>query len=44
MDIKIDDLSGSEVAELVREHLQSMALHSPSESIHALGLIMLHII
>lgn len=38
MDIKIDDLSGSEVAELVREHLQSMALHSPSESIHALGL------
>jgi putative acetyltransferase len=38
MDIKLDDLSGSEVAELVREHLQSMALHSPPESIHALGL------
>ncbi len=38
MDIKIDDLSGSEVAQLVREHLQSMALHSPPESIHALGL------
>ncbi len=38
MDIKIDDLTGSEVAELVREHLQSMALHSPPESIHALGL------
>ncbi|MHB1684155.1 MAG: GNAT family N-acetyltransferase [Bacilli bacterium] len=38
MDIKIDDLTGSEVVELVREHLQSMALHSPPESIHALGL------
>ncbi len=38
MDIKIDDLTGSEVIELVREHLQSMALHSPPESIHALGL------
>ena len=38
MEIKIDDLTGSEVVELVREHLQSMALHSPPESIHALGL------
>jgi putative acetyltransferase len=38
MDIKIDDLTGSEVAELLREHLQSMTLHSPPESIHALDL------
>lgn len=38
MEIKLDDLSGREVAELIREHLQSMALHSPPESIHALGL------
>lgn len=38
MDIKIDDLSGPEVAELVMEHLQSMALQSPPESMHALGL------
>jgi putative acetyltransferase len=38
LDIKIDDLTGSEVAELLREHLQSMALHSPPESIHALDL------
>ena len=38
MDIKIDDLSGPEVAELVMEHLQSMALQSPPESMHALDL------
>jgi putative acetyltransferase len=38
LDIKIDDLTGSEVAELLGEHLQSMALHSPPESIHALNL------
>ena len=38
MDIKIDDLTGPEVAELVSQHLQSMALHSPPESIHALDL------
>ncbi|MDP4147517.1 MAG: GNAT family N-acetyltransferase [Bacillota bacterium] len=38
MDIKIDDLSGSEVAELLREHLHGMALNSPPESIHALNL------
>lgn len=38
MDIKIDDLNGSEVAALLGEHLQSMALHSPPESIHALNL------
>jgi putative acetyltransferase len=38
MDIRIDDLSGQQVAQLLSEHLQGMALHSPPESIHALGL------
>ncbi|MGE7610521.1 GNAT family N-acetyltransferase [Peribacillus frigoritolerans] len=38
MDIKRDDLTGSEVAELLREHIQSMRLHSPPESKHALDL------
>ncbi|HEX5707658.1 MAG TPA: GNAT family N-acetyltransferase [Pyrinomonadaceae bacterium] len=36
MEIKIDDLSGPEVHELLREHLRSMFLHSPPESVHAL--------
>ncbi len=38
MDIRVDDLRGAEVSGLIREHLQSMTLHSPPESIHALGL------
>jgi len=38
MDIKIDDLSGKEIAMLLEEHLQDMAVHSPPESIHALDL------
>src|SRR4051794_20563601 len=38
MHIKVDDLSGDEVQELLREHLRNMALHSPPESIHALDL------
>ena len=38
MDIKIDDLSGNEVPELLREHLQDLALHCPPESAHALDL------
>ncbi|ALC80318.1 MULTISPECIES: GNAT family N-acetyltransferase [Bacillus] len=38
MDIKVDDLTGSKVAELVGEHLQGMTMHSPPESIHALNL------
>jgi putative acetyltransferase len=38
MDIKLDDLTGTEVAELVGEHLHGMAQHSPLESIHALNL------
>ena len=38
VDIKVDDLAGPEVAELLNEHLKDMALHSPPESIHALDL------
>jgi len=38
MNIKTDDLSGSEIYELLQEHLQSMRLHSPPESIHALDI------
>lgn len=38
MDIRLDDLKGSEIAELIGEHLHSMTLHSPPESIHALDL------
>ena len=34
--IKIDDLSGPEIRELLQEHLASMRLHSPPESVHAL--------
>jgi putative acetyltransferase len=36
VDIKIDDLEGPEVYELLREHLRSMSLLSPPESVHAL--------
>lgn len=36
MDIRLDDLKGSEIAELIGDHLNSMTLHSPPESIHAL--------
>jgi putative acetyltransferase len=38
MNIKIDDLKGSEIYELLREHLRSVALHSPPESVHALDI------
>ncbi|TWT24920.1 GNAT family N-acetyltransferase [Planomicrobium sp. CPCC 101110] len=38
MEIKIDDLTGKEIAVLLEEHLQDMAVHSPPESIHALDL------
>jgi putative acetyltransferase len=38
MDIRIDDLSGPEVAELLQEHLRDMHRVSPPESIHALDL------
>lgn len=36
--IKVDDLAGSDVVELLKNHLEEMALHSPPESIHALDL------
>jgi len=38
VEIKVDDLSGPEVHELLREHLRDMHLHSPAESVHALDL------
>ena len=38
MDIRVDDLSGPEIAMLLAEHLRSMYLHSPPESVHALDL------
>jgi putative acetyltransferase len=38
MEVKVDDLTGSEVLSLIGEHLHGMTLHSPPESIHALGL------
>jgi putative acetyltransferase len=36
MQIKLDDLSSSEIRKLLQEHLQSALLHSPPESVHAL--------
>jgi putative acetyltransferase len=38
MEIKIDDLKGSEIRELLQEHLRSMRRHSPPESVHALDI------
>jgi len=40
MELKIrrDDLRGTEIAELLREHLDHAAKHSPPESVHALDL------
>jgi putative acetyltransferase len=38
MDIRVDDLTGPEIIALLREHLHSMTLHSPPESIHALDI------
>jgi putative acetyltransferase len=38
MNIRVDDLTSPEVIDLVRHHLQGMSLHSPPESVHALGL------
>lgn len=38
MEIKIDDLTGPAIAQLIMEHLQGMKLNSPPESIHALNL------
>jgi putative acetyltransferase len=39
MNIKTDDLQGPEIQALLREHLESMKLYSPPESIHALDLV-----
>ena len=36
--IRRDDLRGREVVALLQEHLASVALHSPPESVHALDL------
>lgn len=36
MDIRLDDLKGPEIAELLREHLRGMHATSPPESVHAL--------
>src|SRR5438445_241062 len=38
MNIKLDDLRGSEIAALLTEHLECMAAVSPPESRHALNL------
>jgi putative acetyltransferase len=38
MDIRIDDLSGPEIAALLQEHLRDMHRISPPESIYALDL------
>jgi putative acetyltransferase len=38
MIIRIDDLRGPEIYELLKEHLREMALHSPPESVHALDI------
>jgi len=38
VEISIDDLSRTEVHDLLREHIRNMHLHSPPESVHALDL------
>jgi putative acetyltransferase len=38
MQITLDDLTGPAIHALLDEHLRSMALHSPPESVHALDL------
>lgn len=38
VNIRVDDLTSTEVIDLVRLHLQGMSQHSPPESVHALGL------
>lgn len=38
MEIRIDDLTGPEIAALLSEHLQDMHANSPPESVHALDL------
>lgn len=38
MEIKLDNLTGTKIADLLREHLANMAENSPPESMHALGI------
>ena len=38
MHIRLDDLSGPQIRDLLEEHLRSMHRHSPPESVHALDL------
>lgn len=38
MDIRLDDLTGDDVAKLLSEHLQDMYATSPADSVHALDL------
>ncbi|HEX9875377.1 MAG TPA: GNAT family N-acetyltransferase [Gammaproteobacteria bacterium] len=38
MHIRVDDPRKSDVAILLREHLEDMALHSPPESVHTLDI------
>ena len=38
MQIRIDPLTGPEIAALLEEHLRDLARHSPPESVHALDL------
>ena len=38
MIIRVDDLTGLEIKELLREHVRDAHSHSPAESAHALGI------
>ena len=38
LEVRLDDLSGAEVQDLLREHMAGMMSHSPIESVHALPL------
>ncbi|QFI38349.1 GNAT family N-acetyltransferase [Moritella marina ATCC 15381] len=38
MEIRIDDLTGKEVAQLLQEHHQDMLDHTPAESVHSLDI------
>jgi putative acetyltransferase len=38
LDIRVDDPAHPEIAELLREHLRNMRLHSPPASVHALDI------
>jgi len=38
VDVRLDDLSGAQIARLLHEHLRGMRQNSPPESVHALDL------